>query len=257
MPLWETCSQLKLAQRLEGLKGWFQTCCQDHQICTEVKEKLQKRSPTRLIDITGRVPRLVCLLTDAKVSYAVLSHCWGRGQVVKTTSKTLESYTFAIPLENMPKTFQDAILVTKELGIPYIWIDSLCIIQDDPQDWEQEAARMALVYEMANMTIAAAWGANGGSGCFHDHTRSLFLVVKERPGGKIYFRPYPNVRRYLGAAHLNSRAWTLQENILAQRTVIFAEDQWYWVCSTIFQSEDQLISSDNIREGYVPIPMLG
>ena len=58
----------------------------------------------------------------------------------------------------VPKTYLDAIAVTREPGIQYLWIDSLCIVQNDDSDWQQEAAPMAAVYENALVTIAAAWG---------------------------------------------------------------------------------------------------
>jgi hypothetical protein len=176
---------------------------------------------------------------------------------VKTTTKTLESHLSGIQPESMPKTFQQAVEVTKKLGISYLWIDSLCIVQDDNQDWEWEASMMASVYENADITIAAAWGVDSRAGCFKDHHRPL--IIEGDRGIKLYFRPLPDLRRYLGRAHLNTRAWTLQENVLARRTIVFAEDQWYWICSTIFQSEDQLSFLDNIvaGEGHAPFPMLG
>lgn len=66
-----------------------------------------------------------------------------------------------IPWDKLPSTFQDAITVTRRLGIAYIWIDSLCIVQDDAQDWEREAAKMALIFESAYLTIAATAAPNG------------------------------------------------------------------------------------------------
>jgi heterokaryon incompatibility protein (HET) len=221
-----------------------------------VETALLKTCPTRLIDVAGDSLRLVSLPADRKVSYAALSHCWGDSRPIITTKENLQSHLLGISLNAMPKTFQDAIMVTRELGIHYIWIDSLCIIQNDAEDWEREAAMMAAVYENADITIAAAWGADGRTGCFHDHSPTL--IIEDNTGKKLYFRPLPDSQRYLGRAHLNTRAWALQENILARRTVIFAEDQWYWICSTFFQSEDQLSFLENIGSGgSLPFPMLG
>jgi hypothetical protein len=171
----------------------------------------------------------------------------------------------AIQMAAMPKTYRDAIQITRKLGIQYIWIDSLCILQDDPKDWEQEAARMASVYEGAQVTIAAAWGKNGDSGCFHDYHPSMVIELQERGNSKgytkgttrLYLRPYPKERKYLGDASLNSRAWTLQEIILSRRVIFFAEDQLYWLCASLYESEDRLEHINNMAETALSLPSLG
>lgn len=75
-------------------------------------------------------------------NYVALSHCWGPEPPLKTTSKNRRQMERDLSWSFLPKTFQDAILVTLHLGMQYIWIDSLCIIQDDALDWDRESARM-------------------------------------------------------------------------------------------------------------------
>jgi hypothetical protein len=166
----------------------------------------------------------------------------------------------------MPKTFRDAIMVTKELGIQYIWIDSLCIIQDSASDWAYEAARMASVYIGALFTIAAAWAPNGTFGCFHAHQPSLRISIDEqRKTGthsvhtthQMYLRPVPQGRKDLGEAILNTRAWTLQEIVLSRRTLFFAKDQMYWYCTSLYSSEDALESVQEVAETALNLPSLG
>lgn len=166
----------------------------------------------------------------------------------------------------MPKTFRDAIAISKELGIQYIWIDSLCIIQDSASDWAYEAARMASVYLGALVTIAAVWGSNGTCGCFHDHQPSLRISIdeKRKTGTHItnsthhmFLRHHPESKRYLAEAVLNTRAWTLQEIVLSRRTIFFAEDQMYWYCTSLYKSEDGLDSVQAVADGALNLPSLG
>jgi hypothetical protein len=166
----------------------------------------------------------------------------------------------------MPKTFRDAIVITKELGIQYIWIDSLCIIQDSASDWAYEASRMASVYLGALVTIAAVWGSNGICGCFHDHQPSLRISIDEkRKNGThitnsthhMFLRPHPESRRYLAEAILNTRGWTLQEIVLSRRTIFFARDQMYWYCTSLYESEDGLDSIQAVADVSLSLPSLG
>ena len=85
-----------------------------------------------------------------------------------TTRATLASRLTSIPLSKLPKSFREAILITRRLGYAHIWIDSLCIVQDDPVDWERESAKMAEIYENAVLTLAASDAVDSQHGCFRD-----------------------------------------------------------------------------------------
>ncbi|OCK80553.1 HET-domain-containing protein, partial [Lepidopterella palustris CBS 459.81] len=266
LPLWRGRQSSSLEQRLRSVKQWFECCQQNHEQCRILEASGNRSCPTRLIDVSQQVMRLVCLPANSKASYAALSHCWGGGLPMKSTKRTLTDHMVAIHMTAMPKTYCDAITTTRKLGIQYLWIDSLCIIQDDTKDWEQEAARMASIYEGAQVTIAAAWGKNGESGCFREYHPSMVVEVQEQNDSgeyatgqipKLYLRPYPNSERYLRDAPLNSRAWTLQEIILSRRTIIFAQNQMYWHCTSLYESEDGLESVPNVAETALPLPPLG
>lgn len=107
---------------------------------------------------------------DDDVRYVALSHCWGSpdvaARVLQTTTETIGGFSRSIPWGSLTKTFQDTMLVTKHLGIRYIWIDSLCIVQDNAQDWAAEASRMASVYANAHLTISAMGASDGHQGLF-------------------------------------------------------------------------------------------
>jgi hypothetical protein len=111
-------------------------------------------------------PHLVELAQGEDVDYVTLSHCWGAKQIITTTQETPRSRLAAIPWKDLSRTFQDAIIITNNLGYRYIWIDSLCIIQNDHQDWELESKNMASIYQNSILTIAASKSKDGDGGCF-------------------------------------------------------------------------------------------
>ena len=95
---------------------------------------------------------------DVRGPYAALSHMWGgpdKLPPLQTILSTYEKLKSGIPVWTLPKNFADAVFVTRQLGLQYIWIDSLCIIQDSPSDWHKEAATMHQVYRFADVTIVA------------------------------------------------------------------------------------------------------
>ncbi|CAG9942401.1 unnamed protein product [Clonostachys rosea f. rosea IK726] len=90
-----------------------------------------------------------------KEDYATLSHCWGGQSIIKLTTDALAQFQKKIETASLPQTFRDAILVARRLGIRYLWIDSLCIIQDSLQDWQKEAALMGEVYSNSTLNVMA------------------------------------------------------------------------------------------------------
>lgn len=111
--------------------------------------------PTRLLEV-GNL-RLVESKYITPERYVALSHCWGIvSKRFSTVEKNFSQLKKSIDVEALPQTFRDAITVTRGLQIKYIWIDSLCIIQDDEEDWYREAARMELVFSDAYCTIGAS-----------------------------------------------------------------------------------------------------
>ena len=143
-----------LAPSQPGLaKRWLQTYSKNHNSC---KGYENNQMPTRLLALGEGVLRLVTTTgwdTAYRPQYATLSHCWGGIDFLKLTTTTLELFKKSIPLEQLTKTFRDTIAVARKLGIPYLWIDSLCIIQDSSEDWETEATLMSSAYGSSTITI--------------------------------------------------------------------------------------------------------
>ncbi|KAK5657154.1 hypothetical protein OQA88_3211 [Cercophora sp. LCS_1] len=149
------------------------------------------------------------------IEYAALSYCWGENLPLCTTTDVLAQFTQEIPSDLMPATFADAMKITRALGIPYIWIDALCIVQDDSEDWQREAAVMNKVYGGCQLTIAASQSRDSATGCFPVLDQDFINQdVSFRAHNRLIRFYYDDVRIRPGSGNtLSARAWALQEQI--------------------------------------------
>jgi len=192
---------------------------------------------TRLLQID----RQNCQLTHSanlpsNIEYATLSHCWGSGENVKLTKSNLHVFESTIPRDELCKTFQDAIFIVSMLDVKYLWIDSLCIIQDDEEDWRKESVLMSMVYGNSYLNIAAVGASDGTQGCFFEDNpmriNNLRLEAAEDGKRKIYDCTPARIYQYcVSDTPLSSRAWALQERLLAPRTLHFSRAQMLWECN--------------------------
>jgi hypothetical protein len=142
-----------------------------------------------------------------------------------------------IPLVELSKTFCDAIEIARNLGFSWLWIDSLCIIQDDKEDWRRESALMATVYGQSGLNIAATAAPDGQTGCLfpRDPVWGQKRQIKVEVDREIRTYDYADSRLLINSvfnAPLNTRAWVLQERLLAPRTLHFGTNEIIWECST-------------------------
>lgn len=192
--------------------------------------------PARLIKIMTGASGLMLRLDDTGATtarpYAALSYCWGGDQDAKTTTDLYPQYVRRINVCDLPKSVQDAISVTVELGLNYLWVDSLCIIQDDCNDMEMELMRMPDIYSQATVTISASRANSAYDG---------FLQRRIPPAGS-FTLPYRNPSGGVGSVTLISegihplepldkRAWVLQERLLSPRVLDFGTLQTRWTCT--------------------------
>lgn len=239
---------------IELLGTWLRECTDNHPKCKQTRSPL----PTRVIAVRSDKEEPFLFETmGEEAAYIALSHCWGKHQPLTTTTETLEQRKKGIPLLDVPLTFRDAILVTRKLGIDYLWIDSLCIIQNDQEDWAREAARMCSVYQYATLTISADAAKDGTQGLLKQVSARRFPPAVALPltGGHetnntVYIREIPVAARELpgelGGSHLVDiqrgeplfgRAWVLQEWLLSQRIAHFCSGELFWECNTHMQCE--------------------
>ncbi|KAL5326255.1 hypothetical protein ACEPPN_007393 [Leptodophora sp. 'Broadleaf-Isolate-01'] len=145
-------------------RSWIDKCDKTHS-CKPQNQALPSR--VLVIDESSSSGKIQLLETRGFIGrYVALSHCWGLSHRIVTTKANLNDMKRGIVVEDLPRTFRDAVVITHLLGIIYLWIDSLCIIQDDAQDWEREAALMGDVYANSYLTIAASSSTDDSSGCF-------------------------------------------------------------------------------------------
>jgi hypothetical protein len=149
-------------------KRWLAECHATHDEC---RSYVQGFFPTRLVDLRlgGDTNSVKVVLTHSvehigEAVYATLSYCWGGDQAIKTITSTLERHMAGIEISHLSPTLKDAIKVTRSLGIEFLWVDSLCIIQDDPEDVATEISRMSEYYENAFVCISAAVAASCNEG---------------------------------------------------------------------------------------------
>ncbi|KAJ8133056.1 hypothetical protein O1611_g567 [Lasiodiplodia mahajangana] len=196
--------------------------------------------PTRALDVTSsETVRLVnnAELPQGTAKYIALSHRWGpptQHRAFCTERKDVEGgKERIIKTSTLPKTFQDAVQITRGLGIPYLWIDSLCIIQDDKDDWGRESQLMEQVFSSAYCTLAAT-SASGFDDGFLKPRRDRQYVTMRGPGNDapLYYvcEPIDDFHRHVDQSELNSRGWVLQERALSRRTIYLTETQTYWEC---------------------------
>ncbi|KAI1087222.1 heterokaryon incompatibility protein-domain-containing protein [Rostrohypoxylon terebratum] len=147
---------------------WLETCVSKHTSCHQTDGNSQM--PSRFLDIGDPIYKGFVVLREACDSlptdsrYVALSHCWGTARVITTTQANMEEHKHAIKLESLPQTFKDALFIVQKFGLRYVWIDSLCIVQDDADDWQREAARMADVYRNAYFVLGATRGESDAQG---------------------------------------------------------------------------------------------
>lgn len=166
-PTEEIIPTLDLGACYKFARTWIDNCEKNHfNSCFQGECKLPKRVLDLGIDGTAAMLRLK--ETKAEMGgYITLSHCWGNTNDQLSTKKAnISNMLNSIPIHELCQTFKDAIAITRKLGIRYLWIDSLCIIQDDLQDWKQESGEMAGIYSSSYLALAATHAASGKQGCF-------------------------------------------------------------------------------------------
>lgn len=202
--------------------------------------------PTRVLYVgdrkdSGYNPDCVCLVRGSETSrkeYFALSHCWGnlRDEDKKaycTTQDNIDRRQRGFSLSELPMTFQDAVKVTRELGVLYLWIDSLCIIQygDNGEDWKHESSRMESVFSEAYCTIAATAAISSNAGFLERDISPEYIYVQDTSGMQFYISTdIDDFDNDVGKAPLNTRAWVMQEAVLSRRTIHFSANQTYWEC---------------------------
>jgi hypothetical protein len=222
-------------ETFDHIQSWISACGNEHPRCMPQATVL----PTRMIDLSNfsentRQLRLHISGPHTQGRYAALSYCWGYSQPVTTTNQNLFQHKRAIQYDNLPQTLQDAVKTSKAIGLDYLWIDALCIIQDCESDKQIEIAKMAQIYQNASLTIVAACATSSAEGFLEviDGTPPALEIPVGCNNGEI--GTLSLLPTYQSPRHeaLHDRAWTLQEIILSPRLLIFGKDCVGWKCTS-------------------------
>lgn len=222
-------------EELELMKSWVDWCDNGHRSCVRKTRVL----PARLLDVSvdANFVYLVGAATLDPEPYATLSYCWGKSQTVVTTYATLDKHMQGLEVPCLPRTLQDGIKTTRALGLKYLWVDSLCIVQDSIEDKEHEMARMQRVFQNSHVTIVAARARSCHEG-FLKAERSRDPLVKLPvlcPSGEIGSMHLLPRKQPLAEQPtrepLHERGWTLQEIVLSPRLLIYGRELVVWRCT--------------------------
>lgn len=207
-------------------------CEANHRECRPHK---LKSLPTRLIHVGLNVSDTISLCetrpTD-KFEYIALSHPWGEGPHFCTTLDNVEAHREMIDFDALPAMFQDGVVTTRELGLEYLWIDSICIIQGKGGDFDREAKRMEDVFSSAFCVIAASSARRQKDGFLNRPKEDRECLTFEHEGlPPLYVRSFmDNFNEDVVESPLSKRGWVLQERALARRSIYFTNNQTYWEC---------------------------
>ncbi len=171
--------------------------------------------------------------------YACLSYCWGSDTFLRLTEDNEKQLLDDVPWDSLPQTYKDAVLVTAGLGIPFLWIDALCIMQNpsNPKDWEEQSTVMHEIYGHAFLCIAAANARRATDGFLSQRRSFEFPQVLKCDDLVVYGRKafdhvpfiYDGKMEYWGNP-LRDRGWCFQEHVLSRRILHFGEEEMFFEC---------------------------
>ncbi|KAI1798865.1 HET-domain-containing protein [Daldinia bambusicola] len=235
-------------------------CQKKHPECRNTDENTSPEMPTRVLDI-GDTPGWTRLVQPQQLElrepYLALSYCWGQGvHTIELNDENFTSFLELIDEDTLSATHQECIAIARQLGIRYIWIDSLCIIQGNLEDWMYESERMAEVYGNATLTIIAGRSADSRMGFKVNHIEQILapcpIPSTEYSDGLHLWLP-----RGKGEGPVSTRGWCFQEKVLSRRALVYAKEQVYFSCQRSRLWEDGTLDvqdPSHLRIGLFPDP---
>ncbi|KAH8654951.1 heterokaryon incompatibility protein-domain-containing protein [Tricladium varicosporioides] len=229
-------------EAIDRARKWYKDCKETHSRCRRIASPL----PKRVLDLALKASTGAVTLYESKnevVEYATLSYSWGTSLPLTTTSSNIKQYRKGLSIELLPQTLRDAVRIAQLLGFRYLWVDALCIIQDDAADWAVQAALMTDIYEGSALCISALSAKDCNSGflklpnilskvgiCRYppesSESRDIFVGWKPRGYGNVVEK-----------SHLCTRGWTFQERLVSPASLHYTNEGIFWECAEKFLSE--------------------
>ncbi|KAK0100973.1 hypothetical protein ONS96_006205 [Cadophora gregata f. sp. sojae] len=225
------------------VKRWGENCSR-HSNCTPLGSRTPFL-PRRLIDVGTDSWDQVRLQVNSEdmsaAQYMTLSHRWAGDMLGRLTTENIAQLLCVIPETFLSAVFKDVIIVTRRLGSKYLWIDSLCIIQDSIKDWASESASMHLIYGNSSYNISALAASNSADGLFLSKSTYSPIRINMSIRGletSYILRMNDTWYDFVTSSPLNLRGWVCQERLLSPRTLHFTSHQLFWECGQLSASED-------------------
>jgi hypothetical protein len=213
------------------MKRWLEICAENHNGCNFATTDVM---PKRLLDLQPVGTKHDCCLVVTKdlgeIKYCTLSYCWGSRPEQVSEKATIAGFQApnGIDLDLSPQTYRDAVKVARLLGIQYLWIDALCILQDDREDWLEEGMKMGDIYRNSVLTIAATGSVSTVDGFLGERKTQVRMAIPYNGSDTtglddvFYIHPrYPLPGQTVEYTTWNRRGWTLQERFLSRNIVHF------------------------------------
>ncbi|KAI2472714.1 HET-domain-containing protein [Annulohypoxylon bovei var. microspora] len=249
---------------IEFARRCIQSCQNDHEQCRRSIGDIMARQGPASIDpnsIPSRLLHLVIHNSELHIKligqnspsaiekeavshqgFAILSYCWGGPQPIQLTHDNINYLGKGIPVSQLPKSLRDAAWFTNEIGLKYLWIDALCIFQDDIEDKVHEISRMELYYGQSTVTICAASAAKCSEGFIVPREEDVvnYNVGPIKLRAKTSLGTFGSVQALAELDYFNGRSppepiilrgWTLQEALLSRRILIFSSHHLYFTCT--------------------------
>ncbi|KAK4456836.1 heterokaryon incompatibility protein-domain-containing protein [Cladorrhinum samala] len=227
--------------------GWLKTCMGEHDSCAAFA--VAPILPKRIIEVgadEATPPVLILPPSNTVAPFVALSHCWGgRADMAKLTTENERIYQEGIDVQSLSLNFRDAIAVTRWLGIRYLWIDALCILQDSAADWLAESPKMTEIYGTATLVLSATGAKHCDKGILKPRPRTCSPPLG--PSKMFFFRDGSyrdnRIEQAIECQPLSSRGWALQERIVAQRILHYTPEEMFWECTTHMCCESTFIEA--------------
>lgn len=252
----ELCSALSTSSRsiVNLVRSLLDECTTSHTKCGRPSTPFL---PTRLLQIHGAGPHKVKLRSTSRLArhtaYTTLSYCWGptKPSRISLEKRTVSQFESSISLNQLPKTIREAIHFTHALGIRYIWIDLLCIIQDSEEDMAHEIAEMGKIFENGHLNISALSSSSMEQGLYAQRNPFQYcpvMIGQAENDNKLQIMPPGDWNDKLHYWPVHQRGWIFQERIFSRRTLYFGP-YLVWVCHETSRHEYNREASEKYTIG--------
>lgn len=207
-------------------------CVKMHKHCRAPKRPPLPRRVLDVVDFDNGSDVRLWQSNGKRAAYVALSHTWGQKHTFMTNRSNLRERLRGIKFQSLPKTFQDAIFMTRKLKIRYLWIDSLCILQGDTVDWNRESPKMGAVYGNAYITIAAGSALNDQTGFLGPRSDSMYrdFILETKVGQCSAVTRVQDMTAPSRRDPLSFRAWAFQERLLSRRMLYYHQQELVFEC---------------------------